>query len=188
VFAADDQAAQAAEPPAAYLVVAADTIVALDGRQLGKPADAEEAREMLAALRARTHEVITGVALLRASTGTRPYVGSVRTLVEMRDYRDDEIEAYVATGRPLDKAGAYAIQDQDFDPVARIDGCYLNVVGLPLCEVQRGLRALGLPTTEDPDEEYRPPCKRCEAGKAALNTGPNYAPAPNLGEGLGRGP
>ena len=83
----------------------------------------------------------------------------------MRRYGDEEIERYVRGGSPLDKAGAYAIQDRDFAPVERIEGCYLNVVGLPLCEVSRGLRALGC---EIPAETFQPPCRLCEAGRAAL--------------------
>ena len=67
-----------------------------------------------------------------------------RTLVHMRDYSEDELRAYIASASPFDKAGAYAIQDQDFHPVERIEGCYMNVMGLPLCEVIRGLRALGV--------------------------------------------
>jgi septum formation protein len=144
------------------VIVGADSVVVLDGRALGKPRDAADAGRMLAELRGRPHEVISGVALVAAEGCHR---GAVRTRVEMRPYADEEIERYVASGRPLDKAGAYAIQDRAFGPVERIDGCYLNVVGLPLCEVSRGLRALGWPL---PDERFEPPCRLCEAGRAVL--------------------
>jgi len=119
------------------LVLAADTIVVLDGAILNKPRDELEARAMLGRLRGRAHRVLTGVAL---ATQAGPVWSSlIETMVWMRPYGSDEVERYVASGRPLDKAGAYGIQDADFRPVERIDGCYTNVVGLPLCEVQRAL-------------------------------------------------
>jgi MAF protein len=124
------------------IVVGGDTVVVADGRILGKPADPDEARAMLRELRGREHQVITGVCLLDLATGGR-FSEAVETRVWMRDYSDDEIERYVRSGSPLDKAGAYGIQDESFRPVDRIEGCYLNVVGLPLCAVARGLRALG---------------------------------------------
>jgi hypothetical protein len=88
----------------------------------------------------------------------------------MRSYSDDEIERYVATGRPLDKAGAYAIQDPDFRPVARIVGCYPNVVGLPLCETRRALTVAGLLPELSPDEAatigaHRPKCRLCAVAR-----------------------
>lgn len=123
-------------PPRA-VVVAADTTVLLDGVSLGKPRDAEDARQMLARLRDRTHQVSTGVAVA-ASADARPTAESVRSLtvttqVTMRVYSDAEVTAYIASGDPDDKAGAYAIQHAGFHPVAGIAGCYLAVVGLPLC-------------------------------------------------------
>jgi septum formation protein len=114
-------------------ILAADTTVLLDGRSLAKPRDNAEAASMLRELRGRVHTVATGVALaevdgcLRAATST--------TLVQMRDFSDTEIERYVATGDPLDKAGAYSIQHPDFEPVQAISGCRLGVVGLPICIV-----------------------------------------------------
>jgi hypothetical protein len=101
---------------------------------------------MLDALRGRDHRVLTGVAIARGPEIIWQAVTT--TLVWMRAYTDDEIAWYVATGRPLDKAGGYAIQDPEFRPVARIEGCYPNVVGLPLCEVKRALTLAGLPTSE----------------------------------------
>ena len=162
-------------------VLAADSVVTLDGRLLGKPADADEARGMLRALRGRAHQVITGLALAirdaapddmaRQATrapedGGLAWHASVETHVEMRAYSDEEIERYVATGRPLDKAGAYAIQDPGFAPVARIVGCYPNVVGLPLCETRRALAAAGLlPNPSSPElkemEPDHPACRLC---------------------------
>lgn len=126
------------------VVVAADTLVVDQGEALGKPEGAEEAFAMLRRLRAREHEVITGLAILDPD-GRRGYISTTRTRVWMRPYADEEIAAYVAAGEPFDKAGAYAIQSTAFRPVARCEGCYLNVVGLPLCEVVKGLREIDYP-------------------------------------------
>jgi septum formation protein len=119
------------------LVLAADTEVAWQGTVLGKPADAASARAMLTALRGRPHRVLTGLAL--AQHDRIVWSSVVETTVWMRTYGDDEIERYIASRRPLDKAGAYGIQDGELQPVERIEGCYTNVVGLPLCEVRRAL-------------------------------------------------
>jgi len=124
------------------VIIAADTIVVLDGAILGKPADPDEARRMLRALRGRPHLVLTAIALVRRPDG-ETLSELVETAVEMRPYRDEEIEAYIASGDPLDKAGAYAIQHSGFSPVTRIEGCYANVVGFPLCHIYRALRRLG---------------------------------------------
>ncbi|MEA3407391.1 MAG: Maf family protein [Chloroflexota bacterium] len=132
------KARAAAEAYADAIIIAADTLVVCGGSVLGKPADASEAREMLVMLRGRQHRVLSGVALYDA-TRRRQSVQIVKTMVYMRDYTEAEIRRYVASGEPMDKAGAYAIQDQDFSPVARIDGCYTNVVGLPLCHLYRML-------------------------------------------------
>jgi len=118
------------------LVIAADTIVVLDDEILGKPRDAAHAIEMLQRLRNRQHWVYTGVALLEVGGG-RTSLQTAMTPVTMRDYRPAEIAAYVASGDPLDKAGAYAIQSSSFDPIAHIEGCYTNVMGLPLCHLYR---------------------------------------------------
>jgi septum formation protein len=116
------------------LVLASDTTVLLDGRSLPKPRDLDEAAEMLRLLRGREHVVATGVALAGPEPG-RLISGASATRVRMRDYADEEIAAYVATGDPLDKAGAYSIQHPDFHPVAVITGCHLGVIGLPVCLV-----------------------------------------------------
>ncbi len=129
-------------------IVAADTAVVDRGEILGKPADEAEAEAMLRRLRGREHAVLTGVAVLDAFTG-RMETTVERTAVFMRAFTDDEIVAYVASGDPLDKAGAYAIQNRAFAPVEHIEGCYANVVGLPLCTLACMLRTLGASPAED---------------------------------------
>ena len=129
------------------------------GRVLGKPADAAEARVMLASLRSRTHEVITAVAVV---AGNRVAADCVRTQVRMRAYSDAEIESYVASGSPLDKAGAYAIQDEQFHPVETADGCICSVIGLPLWTTRRLLRAAAGIETAEPGYER---CAACPLRK-----------------------
>jgi septum formation protein len=125
------------------LIVAADTIVVLDGMVLGKPADGDDATRMLRQLRGRPHLVYSGVSVWHpASQQTICELGE--STVWMRDYTDEEIATYVASGDPLDKAGAYAIQHPGFDPVARLEGCRLNVMGLPLCHLGRALARFGV--------------------------------------------
>ena len=123
-------------------VVAADTTVADGGRILGKPRHAAEAQAMLRQLRGRNHQVYTAVAVLNAAGLEIAVVCA--TQVPMRAYSDAEIEAYIATGDPFDKAGAYAIQHRGFDPVIGLTGCYANVMGLPLCHLSRLLRQAAL--------------------------------------------
>ena len=105
----------------------------LSASALGKPASAAEALATLARLRDRVHAVLTGVCLLRPDAPPASRV--VETLVRMRPYDLTEVTIYVESGAPLDKAGAYGIQDRPFRPVGAIRGCYTNVVGLPLCAV-----------------------------------------------------
>lgn len=124
------------------LVLGADTSIDLEGEILGKPEDPEDAVRMLGRLRGRTHEVKTGLALVRTRPALR-LVSSVSTHVRMRDYGETEIRRYVGTGEPLDKAGAYAIQERGGALVASIQGCYNNIVGLPLCEVAALLARAG---------------------------------------------
>lgn len=124
------------------IVIAADTLVVCGGRALGKPRDPRQARAFLRLLRGRAHRVISGVAVV-AGGGRRAAVGSEVTRVWMRPYRDAEVEAYVRTGEPLDKAGAYAIQGRGALLVGRIAGSYTNVVGLPVGLLHRLLAALG---------------------------------------------
>jgi len=122
--------------PTDGIVIAADTIVVQNETILGKPADAAHAREMLRALSNATHEVVTGVCIKNA---THTEVFSVVTQVVFRSLEDAEIEDYIATGCPLDKAGAYAIQGGAAHMVRSINGSYTNVVGLPLCELHEAL-------------------------------------------------
>lgn len=127
------------EPDA--VVIAADTVVALGNEVLGKPVDAQDAAWMLRALRGAPHDVLTGVAVAH---GKQVWGEVVASQVTMRAYTDAEIAAYVASGDPLDKAGAYAIQHPGFQPVADLRGCYANVVGLPLCAMRRLLTQAGV--------------------------------------------
>jgi len=133
--------AETLNDPAA-IVVAADTVVVLDGRVLGKPADDADARRMLRDLRGRWHEVVTGM-VARRDRDNQEWTDAVVARVHMRPYDDAEIEAYIARGEPFDKAGAYAVQDPVLHPAAAVEGCYLTVVGLPLCALYRLLVAAG---------------------------------------------
>lgn len=125
------------------VVLGADTLVCLGSRIFGKPADAREAREMLLALRGRPHRVITGLALVGPGAMTQ-MVAHVGTSVLMRSYSEEEMAVYIASGSPLDKAGAYGIQDVNFHPAAPVNGCYFNVVGLPICATSELLRQVGI--------------------------------------------
>ncbi len=130
------------------LIIAADTTVALGQNMMGKPVDAAAAYDMLVALRNRQHHVHTGLVVLDLRSGQ--LVKRVNTaVVTMRAYGDDEIAAYVASGDPLDKAGAYAIQHPIFQPVAELTGCYTAVMGLSICELIRVLDNLGVPRRAD---------------------------------------
>jgi MAF protein len=132
------------------IVIAADTTVVDGNTILGKPADLSEATAMLQQLRGRTHQVYTGLAVLRVADHTLLSDLCI-TDVPMRAYTDEEIEAYVQSGDPLDKAGAYAIQHPGFQPVESMSGCYASVMGLPLCHLIRLLRQWDLqPMTDLP--------------------------------------
>lgn len=119
-------------------VLGADTVVVLDGALLGKPADEADARRMLRMLSGREHEVLTGICLL-SDRETLTAVES--TKVKFLELGDGEIDAYVATGEPLDKAGAYGIQGAASKFIERIEGCYFNVVGLPIARVYGFMRS-----------------------------------------------
>jgi septum formation protein len=125
------------------VILGADTEVVLDGRYMGKPRDAADALRILSALSGRTHEVITGVALVEAPPG-REVTTAVTTRVTMTAATQEEIAAYVATGEPFDKAGGYAVQGLGARLVARVDGCLTNVVGLPVETTRRLLEAWDL--------------------------------------------
>ena len=149
------------------LIIAADTMVVDGDTILGKPKDGSEAAAMLRRLRAREHRVITGLAVVDAAT-RRAATAHAITIVRMRDYADADIAAYVARGEPLDKAGAYAIQDEHFHPVASYDavptgrqGCYCNVVGLPLKALVPLLRRAGVDITSKHLTGLPPQCQAC---------------------------
>jgi MAF protein len=142
------------------VIIAADTIVVYGEAILGKPPDSSEAAAMLRRLRGRTHRVITGLAVVDAGSGQQA-ASHLVTAVRMRAYSDGEIAAYIARGEPLDKAGAYAIQDEHFHPVASYDGCYCNVVGLPLKALVILLRRAGLDITPDSLEAPPAECMAC---------------------------
>ena len=131
----------------AAVVLAADTIVVIDGMALGKPSSPQEARAMLVRLRGREHEVITGVAVVDAESG-RAATATVVSRVLMATYPDATIETYVASGAPLDKAGAYAIQDLQGALVDGIVGSYTNVIGLPVETTRRLLEGFGVVVSE----------------------------------------
>ncbi len=146
---AADKAEQGAALRPGAVVIGADTCVVFRGDILGKPADAYEAVTTLRRLRGEEHSVVTGLWVRGTRDGAvdGPVATSsaVRlTRVWMREYSDTEIDRYVASGSPFDKAGSYAIQDTDFDPADRIQGCYLNVVGFPLCALVETLAAQGV--------------------------------------------
>jgi septum formation protein len=124
------------------IILAADTVVALDGRIFGKPRSADDARHMLENLSGRTHSVITGVTLIRLPDAERrTFVES--TLVHFSQLSAEEISLYLSTEEPHDKAGAYAIQGRAGRFIPRIEGDYFNVVGLPLARVTQALAELG---------------------------------------------
>ncbi len=139
------------------VILAADTVVVLDDRMLGKPADAADARRMLADLRDRTHTVVTGVTV-RATDSE--WSAAVESAVRMRAYADAEIAAYVDAGGGRDKAGSYGIQDEPFVPVESIEGCYCNVMGLPLWTAYRLLREAGCTAPRRPGDVL-PRCAVC---------------------------
>ena len=152
------RAVAARQPGAA--VLAADTVVAHRGTMLGKPHDAGEAREMLRRLRGESHRVITAVAVIPRG-GRAVLLRHPETEVTMRRYTDEEIEASVARGDPFDKAGAYAIQDELLRPVASYEGCYCNVVGLPLWTTVELLRRAGVDITHISEAAMPLQCGGC---------------------------
>jgi septum formation protein len=126
------------------IIVGADTTVELNEEILGKPQNSAHAREMLAKLSGRTHHVLTGIFLLRLPDGAARAAVETTT-VEFAPFGDKEIRAYVETGEPLGKAGGYAIQGLAGRYIPKIEGCYFNVVGLPLARLYALLRELGWP-------------------------------------------
>lgn len=130
------------------IILASDTIVALDGEILGKPRNTRDAARMLTSLRAREHQVITAIHLARVDSSSI-ITDVCISPVPMRDYTDDEMQAYIESGDPMDKAGAYAIQSQLFHPVETFTHCYASVMGLPLCHLYRSLTRMGIKIFED---------------------------------------
>lgn len=140
-------------------VLAADTVVAFEDALLAKPHDASDATRMLQLLRGRTHEVVSAVAVI--PEGRRgPIARHPVTRVTMREYSDEEIAASIQREDPFDKAGAYAIQDQELNPVERYDGCYCNVVGLSLWATIDVLRKAGI-RIEAKTVDFLPQCAAC---------------------------
>ncbi len=138
------------------LVIGSDTIVFDGDRAYGKPEDAADAARILRELRDREHGVVTGVAMMENGVCHAAHCVSAVTMAPLPD---SAVEAYIASGRPMDKAGAYAIQDDDVPTVARLDGCYCNVMGLPLWTLRRMLRARGIDAL-DPGATYAR-CSTC---------------------------
>ncbi|MEM7032917.1 MAG: Maf family protein [Chloroflexota bacterium] len=125
------------------VVIGADTIVVLGSQILGKPRDETQAYQMLSQLRGQNHDVYSAITFWKIHDQKRQTYLS-QTTVTMRPYTDDEINTYISTGDPMDKAGAYAIQHVDFAPVAKLVGCYAGVVGLPLGYLVEGLSEFGV--------------------------------------------
>lgn len=140
---AELKALEVAQRVSSGLVIGADTVVVIDDRILEKPRDEKEAQQMLSGLSGRWHQVLTGVCLMRSPTGDRRS-GCEVTRVKFASMQPDEVQWYVATGEPMDKAGAYAIQGYGALFVEQIEGDYLNVVGLPLRLVYRLATDLGI--------------------------------------------
>ena len=142
------------------LILGADTLVISRERVLGKPSNVGEAREMLLLLRGKDHYVLTGYVLLQNRNG-RPVTLNIdfeATRVVMRAFSKDELQGYVVSGEPLDKAGAYALQGDGGKLVASVAGCVTNVIGLPICRVRSLLKAAGTETLPYPTEGY---CAAC---------------------------
>ena len=125
------------------IYIGADTVVVIDGAILGKPSDGAEAKEMLGRLSGRTHTVVTGFCVLDIGSG-RKITRAVSSRVTIKDMTDKEIKEYLATGEPLDKAGAYAIQGIGSFMVEKVEGSYTNVVGLPMDELREALKEFGV--------------------------------------------
>lgn len=142
---AEDLADEQGRTPEDTIVIGADTIVVLDGKILGKPKDEKDAADMIGALQGRSHEVYTGVAILDYDARGKKNVSvrAVGTKVYVNSMDEAEISAYIATGEPMDKAGAYGIQGRFAAYIDRIEGDYYNVVGLPVSYVYQALKRLG---------------------------------------------
>jgi septum formation protein len=169
VLAARKSEAVARQEPDA-VVLGADTIVVFDGHILGKPDDRSQARQMLRMLRGQWHAVITAVAVTDSATGNAS-IHSVTTRVKMVHFDDEALESYIATGEPMDKAGSYAVQGRGGELIEAVDGCYSNVVGLPLCETARLLTDFGVSITREPPVCRLPSGAPCPREKREENAG-----------------
>lgn len=143
-------------------VLGADTIVVLGGRVLGKPTDAQEAERMLRDLRGLQHQVITGVTVVPARG--RPLTAHAVTTVRFRSYSDDEIRSYIASGQPMDKAGAYGIQDDLLHAAEAVEGCLFNVIGLPCCLVTELFARAGVIVVPASDFAVPEACRHKKCG------------------------
>ena len=151
LFQAQRKAASVAAQFPGAVLIGSDTLISLDEARIGKPKDVDDARDILRRLRGRVHEVATAVAMVQGKRA----VETVETArVRMREFSDQELEAYLATGDSLDKAGAYSVQGLGRSLIAGLDGDYLAVMGLPLRAVATGLRELGCPVPVDVDRIY----------------------------------
>ena len=130
------------------VIVAADTIVVNDGAIFGKPSDQLDARRMLVELRGHNHQVLTAISISTAH-GQKHSTVVCETDVPMRNYTDEEMDEYIRSGDPLDKAGAYAIQHEGFQPVKKMTGCFASVMGLPLCHLVKELESYQLSVLDD---------------------------------------
>lgn len=128
------------------LIIGCDTAVIFEGALYGKPSDAEDAKRILRRFRGKAHQVVSSLAVVDSYSG-RVEVGTVATQVQMRCYSEEELHEYVSTLEPLDKAGGYAVQGKGGSLVVAVNGCYNNVVGLPLCEVSALLEKFHFPLT-----------------------------------------
>lgn len=152
LFQARRKAVSVAAQFSGAVLIGSDTLISLDGAKIGKPKDADDARDILRRMRGRVHEVVTAVAMVQ---GKRTVETVETARVRMREFSDPELEAYLATGDSLDKAGAYSVQGLGRSLIAGLDGDYLAVMGLPLRAVVTGLRELGCPVPVDVDRIYR---------------------------------
>jgi 23S rRNA (uracil1939-C5)-methyltransferase len=138
-------------------VIGADSMVVHEGEAMGKPVDREDARGMLRQLRGTRHEVFTGITVIEAESG-RSLTDSMASDITLRDFSDQEMEQSIASGTPMDKAGAYAVQDREFQPAESWEGCYTNIVGLPLCRLIEMLAELGWKMTGLKSDDVPPEC------------------------------
>ncbi len=159
-----EKAAAVASTLDSGLVIGADSLVVLNGQPIGKPVDEEDARRMLRSLRGTSHQVTTGITVIDAGSG-RSLTANMTSDVNLRLISDEAIEASIASGTPMDKAGAYAVQDTVLRPAASWDGCYSNIVGLPMCKLLEFLEELG----------YGQPADRRRAAEYCRGNCPNLS-------------